>query len=206
MTHNLISKYASDDLVHGQAVIVTARWVLVLVGFFLLLVNPDPAALGLLQFQIMVLLMLAVANFYLWAQVLMRRPTLDVVVYGASLADLAVITAIIISEGGFEAGAYVFYFPALLAISVAFPTAMLHFFTGGAITAYASIGLMTATTTADWQVLVVRLLMLASVAVCGNLYWRIERGRRQAAVEAAQKTPLTPLPEIQALPAIGRAD
>ena len=37
------------------------------------------------------------------------------------------------------------------------------------------------------QVLITRLLTLAAVGVCGNVYWRVERDRRQSAQEAQEK-------------------
>ena len=186
----------SDDLTHGQIVILIARWILVLAGLLLTLLAPK--SLNVLRFQVMVLLILAVANFYLCAQVLMRRAILREVVYGASLADLGVITLIILSQGGFESNTYVFYFPALLAISVAFPTLMLFIFTGGVLAVYAFIGVISLNNfDGDLQILVIRLLMLAAVVVCGNQYWRMERDRRRA-VLTAQKPPAVALPETEA--------
>lgn len=169
----------STDLAEGQKVIVTARWILVLAGLILILLTPS--SLGAVRLQVLVLLGLSVANFYLCAQLFMRRPTLEPVMYAASLADLIVIALILISQDGFKSGTFVFFFPALLAISVAFPGPMLFVFTGGAVTIYSLIGLFTLPTTGDAQVLVIRLLMLVAVAVCGYQYSRIERHRRLAA-------------------------
>ena len=57
---------STDDLSHGQVVIVAARWILVLAGIFLALWNP--AAMGELRIQIVLILALAVGNFYLHAR------------------------------------------------------------------------------------------------------------------------------------------
>jgi hypothetical protein len=38
--------------------------------------------------------------------------------------------------------------------------------------------------TADFQTLLARSIMLAAVAVCGSLYWKIERDRRMATEKA----------------------
>ncbi len=170
------------DLAQGQTVIVTARWILVLAGLILILLNPGP--LGALRLQVLVLLGLAVANFYLCAQIFMRRPAMEPVIYVASLADLVVIALILISQQGFESGTFVFFFPAMLAISVAFPGPMLLLFTGGAVTMYAMIGLFTLPTLDDAQFLVIRLLMLVAVAMCGYKYSHIERNRRNAMLAA----------------------
>ena len=152
----------------------------------------DPDAIGELRTQIVLVLGLAVANFYLHAQVLMRRPVSAPLVFAASAADIAVISAIIIAQGGFESNLFVFYFPAILALSVAFRTQVTFTFAGAAIATYATIAAATFIGD-DPQVLITRLLMLAGVAVCGNVFWRIERDRRHAAVEPLEE----PKPRIR---------
>jgi hypothetical protein len=165
-------------------VIIAARWILALAGLLLALWNPG--SVGELRVQILVILILAVSNFYLHAQVLRRQPILDMVAYGASAADLAVVTLLVVANGGFESDLYIFYFPAILALSVAFPTVMTLAFAGGAIALYVPVALLSPGTASEsgLQALLVRVLMLAAVAVCGNTYWRIEGERRRAAAEA----------------------
>jgi hypothetical protein len=167
----------------------------VLVGLFVTLMNPGN--LNLMRFQIMCLLAMALANFYLCAQVLQRRPMLRPVMYGASLVDLVAITAICAFQGGFRSEVQAFYYPALLAISVAFSPLMLLVFTGGAMSAYALLCLVTLPTPdSDLVVLVIRLLLMAAVAVCGNCYWRLEHQHRAPAKRAsalpAETPPLAP--------------
>jgi hypothetical protein len=168
-----------DELAHGQIVCVAARWMLVGAGLVLALWNP--AALGPLRLQVLVLLMIAVANFYLHAQILRKRAAFAGVAYAASAADLAVITTLVLSQGGFDSNLWVFYFPAVLALSVAFPPALTALFTGATIGIY---GLICLSDTSAWnssdgvQVVFVRLLMIASVAVCGAIYRQVEAGRR----------------------------
>src|SRR5688500_8579007 len=113
---------AQDDLAHGQIVSVAARWILVGAGLLLAIWNP--AAIGPLRLQILVLLLIAVANFYLHAQILRKRAAFAGVAYAASAADLAVITTLVLTQGGYESNLWVFYFPAVLALSVAFPPAL----------------------------------------------------------------------------------
>jgi hypothetical protein len=185
MLNNLFqSDPTSDtDLVHGQMVILVARWILVLAGLFVTLMNPGN--LDLMRFQIMCLLAMALANFYLCAQVLQRRPMLRPVMYGASLVDLVAITAICAFQGGFRSEVQAFYYPALLAISVAFSPVMLFLFTGGAMSAYTLICLFTLPAPeSDPVVLVIRLLLMAAVAVCGNRYWQLEHPRQAPAKRA----------------------
>jgi hypothetical protein len=189
---------ASRDLVHGQIVIVTARWILVLTGLLLTMWNPGP--IGELRIQIMVILLLAIANFYLQAQLLMRRPALDQVVYAASAADLTVITILIMNGGGFDSGLYIFYFPAILAFSIAFPTIYTWLYAASTMAIYALISLFTLDVgVSDLQIILARLLMIAAVAFCGNLYWRIEKGRREEAV-AAQTELMTQMRTRQTAP------
>jgi hypothetical protein len=189
----------SKELAYGQIVIVTMRWSLVLAGLLLTLWNPDP--LGKLRVQIIVILMLAIANFYLQAQLLMRRPVIDQIVYSASAADLAVITVLILNGGGYDSGLYVFYFPAILAFSVAFSTQMTTLYVAVVLFFYALISLFTPGVSEDQiQIILSRLIMIAAVAFCGNLFWRIERDRRQEA-KKAQRELMTEIRRRQAAPA-----
>lgn len=189
MTQKTTRDGTLDDLAHGQVVLVTARWILVATALLLTLWNPS--LIGQLRLQVVVMLMLAFANFYLNLELFKRRRTLEGLVYGASAADLAVITLYVLSQGIFKSPAYIFYFPALLALSVAFPTALTLVYAGSAIGFYGLVALANLASTADGEIatadlqaLVARLLMLAAVAFCGNLYRRIETNRRRAATQA----------------------
>ncbi len=166
------------DLAYGQHVIVTARWILVTAGLLLALWLPESVAE--LRIKIPVILLLAVGNFYLHAQLLRKRPVIDTFVYAASAFDLVVVTLIIASEGGAASDLYIFYFPAILGLSLAFPTVLTLGYTAIVIAAYAFIFLASGGTT-QLEVLITRVVMFASIAACGNLYWRTERDRRTAA-------------------------
>ena len=174
---------ALKDLAHVQMVIIAARWVLIAAGFGLAIVKPEDGAINELRLLIVVILGLAVANFYLHTQVLMKKPVLAPVVYAASIADLVAISLIVMAKGGGLAPHYVFYFPAILAFTVAFRAELTLAFAGSAILAY---GLISAGSidAVGAEVIVVRMLMMAAVAVCGSKYWGIERRRRAAAEEA----------------------
>src|SRR5688572_11694258 len=95
-----------EDLAHGQIVLVTARWILVATALFLILWNPEP--ISQLRIQVAVLLLLAFGNFYLNLELFKRRRTLTTVVYGASAADLAIITLFVLLQGGYESEAFAF--------------------------------------------------------------------------------------------------
>ena len=178
------SKDGSDDLQYGQMVIIAARWILVASGLMLALWLPGDIVD--LRVQIVVILGLAVANLYLHTQVLMKRPVLAPFVYLASLADLTAISMIIVAQGGFASQLYVFYFPAILAFSVAFSTEMTLAYAGATIAAYGLIAFATFTGNSP-EVIAVRLLMLGAVAICGNVYWRNERQRRGEAEAVRQE-------------------
>ena len=180
---------SDDDLDHGQIVIITTRWILVVAGLLFALWNPAPIAQ--LRVQIAGVLALAALNFYLHAQVLMRRPVSSRTVYAASVADVCIITLLILMQRGFASQLYVFYLPAIVAFSVAFRPATTFAFAAGTIALYTivSVGSLIGTPAplaeGDVQVLVARLLMMAAVAACGGLYRQIEGDRRGAAARGA---------------------
>jgi hypothetical protein len=177
----------AEELTHGQHVIVAARWILVGAGLLLALWNPE--AMPELRVQIAMILGLAMANFFLHSRLLMGKPVPPAVAYGATAVDIAVISVLVIADGGLASGLYVFYFPALLALSVAFRTEVTAVFAASAIGIYGVVGLPGVVVAEDGAALVTRMLMLAAVAVCGNVYWRVERDRRSAAAEELEATP-----------------
>lgn len=187
---------ADSDLSHGQIVIVAARWVLVAAGLGLAMWNP--VGIGPLRLQVLVLLLIAVGNFFLHAQLLRRRIALEPIAYAASAADLAIITILVASQEGFKSELFVFYFPAILALSVAFRPAITAMYTGSTLGLYALIGFGTMaedTQSKDAQTLVVRLVMIAGVAICGGLYQKLERDRRgDSAVHVHSPGPKPMLP------------
>src|SRR5689334_22217122 len=99
---------AQSDLDHGQVVIIAARWILIAVGLFLLL---------------------GLGNFFMHAQLLKRRPVARPSALAASAIDVLVISALVASQGA-GSQVYVLYFPALLALSVAFEPAVTMVYTG----------------------------------------------------------------------------
>ena len=171
----------AHNLMDGQGILVTARWILVGAGLLLALWNPD--ALGELKVEIGLILALAVANFFLHVQMLREQPPQKWVAYLASGADIGAITAIVFVSGGAESGLYTFYFPALIAIAVAFPVGASLVLSAGAIGLY---GLVSAAGMggSDDPLLVVRLVMMVAVVVCGVVYRNIERERRREAGES----------------------
>ncbi len=171
----------SGELFFGQQVIVWARWILIGAGLVLSFWNPP--ALWMLEIQLATVIALAFGNFYLHLQLLRGRQTIDVVVWGASLGDLAVVTALVMVLGGFSAPVFIFYFAAVLGFSVAFPTQLTALYTAGTMVIYAMVCAAT-TGPENFSVIFTRALMIATVAVCGNLFHRNESHRRAEAIRA----------------------
>ena len=112
----------SEDLAYGQTVLVWARWILI--GTGLLLSFWSPKDLMTLQVQLAAIIAHAYGNFYQHVQLLRGHPALDNVVYAASLADITVVTALVLVQNGYPSPVFIFYFAAIVGISVAFPTWM----------------------------------------------------------------------------------
>lgn len=175
-----VSGATSENLFYGQAVIVWARWILIATG--LVLSFWEPASLGLLQIQLAAIITLAFGNFYLHVQLLRGRPAIDRVVYAASAADLAVVTTLVISQNGYSSPVFVFYFAAVLGLSVAFPTVLTALYTSAVVVVYGIVCLSTADST-EYPAVFTRLLMIAAIALCGALFARSESHRRAEALQ-----------------------
>jgi hypothetical protein len=170
------------DLLYGQPVIVTARWIFVVSALILAFWNAE--TVESLKLQVLVIFLLAVENFYVHAQLLTGKPVKSLVVYLSSAADLLLISILILFQGGFNSSLYVFYFPAIAALSVAFSTQRTAEYTAGAISAYATVCLMGG---GDILITISRALMIGAVAFCGNRYWQIERARRREAATTREE-------------------
>ena len=169
----------SEDLAYGQTVLVWARWILI--GTGLLLSFWTPKDLTTLQVQLAAIIALAFGNFYLHVQLLRGHPALDNVIYAASLADITVVTALVLVQGGFASPVFIFYVAAIVGISVAFPTWMTVGYTALVVGVYGIICLVTAPFE-DLPAVFTRLLMIAAVALCGNVFARSEAKRRADAL------------------------
>jgi hypothetical protein len=169
----------SEDLAYGQTVLVWARWILI--GTGLLLSFWSPKDLTTLQVQLAAIIALAFGNFYLHVQLLRGHPALDYVVYAASVADITVVTALVLVQNGYPSPVFIFYFAAIVGISVAFPTWVTAGYTAIVVGVYGMICLATAPVE-DLPAVFTRLLMIAAVAVCGNVFARSEAKRRADAI------------------------
>jgi hypothetical protein len=177
----------SEDLFYGQAVIVWARWILIATG--LVLSFWDPTSLSILQIQLAAIIALAFGNFYLHVQLLRGHPAIDRVVYAASAADLVVVTTLVIAQGGYSSPVFVFYFAAVLGLSVAFPAILTALYASAVVVVYGIVCLVTSDgSVSELSAVFTRLLMIAAIAVCGALFARSESHRRADAIRMQEGT------------------
>jgi hypothetical protein len=182
---SFIGTVRSEDLAHGQTVLVWARWILI--GTGLVLSFWSPTDLHILQVQLAAIIALAFGNFYLHVQLLRGHPAIDNVVYAASVGDLVVVTSLVLVQQGYPSPVFVFYFAAVVGISVAFPTVLTAGYTAIVIGVYGVICLATAPAD-EYPAVFTRLLMVAAIAVCGNLFARSESHRRVEAIRAHEES------------------
>src|SRR5262249_52319903 len=136
-----------------------------------------PVSAGVLRTQVLLVLALAVGNFALQAQILRRRPTLAVVAYPASAADVLIVTALVIADAGPPPVSPGFSFPAIPAPPVASPLEVTALYVPAVVTAILGVA---AAHLADVDVptVLIRCVIVIGVALCGVLYARIEARRR----------------------------
>ncbi len=169
-----------ENINQGQIVVITARWILILIGWVLVLWLPEPTAAWQLRTAIVLLMAYSSMNFFLTVQWVNRSRLLADAVLVTSVVDLALVTTLVAVFG--TANVYVFYLPALLALSVTFPRVTTALCAGSIVVLYSLIALAKAgdyLDTAEAQSIFVRVIVLAAVAFCGSLYREIEADRRQ---------------------------
>ena len=165
---------SDQDLAYGQPVIVAVRWLMIISGLVLAIWNVNN--LQELRLSLDVIFLLAITNFYLQAQLLMKKQVIKPVVYASSAVDLILISFLVASQGGYNSSIYVYYLPAIAAFSVAFPRWLTGLYVAFLLVIYWIIASITADS--DQMIIIIRLMMIAAVAFCGSLYLAIERTRR----------------------------
>jgi hypothetical protein len=176
---NIADTWNEEDLTFGQPVIVAVRWIMIVSALILAVWNVE--SMQDLRLQIIAILLLAVTNFYLQAQLLMKRPLNKHIVYAASAVDIFLITILVMFQGGYWSSIYVFYLPAIAAFAVAFPRGLTALYTLIVLLLYGMTCFVTGNTHTD--VIIARLLMIVAVAFCGSLYLQLEHQRYTEAQE-----------------------
>ncbi len=181
-----LDEVLDDDLRAGLPVIIYARWVLVIAGLGLSLWNSADFVEA--QISVLIILILAVGNFFLQVEVNRERPIKKWIVYAASAVDIGAITGVLMLTNDFPSSTYVFFMPALLALSVTFSTSNTAKYTAAALIGYALISIAPINNmgggTVEATSLLIHVLILLSVPFCGNVFWRLERARRTQEINA----------------------
>lgn len=180
-----------EDVFFGQAVIVWARWAVIVAGIVLVLWTSTDVAL--LTRTMPFFLVLMAINFFFHGRYVMASPLNRTVVMVASIVDLVLITAIVVfwpNAAGFHNQFFVLYFPVVFAFALVFTRRIEVVYTVLACVAYVGACLLTATLNladgADMKTLVMRLIVIASMGFLGNYYFRIQRDRLAKAARSLQ--------------------
>src|SRR3712207_5667378 len=113
---------AAEDIFFGQAVMIWARWFVILAGAILTLWTADTIAEITVNTLFIVVLM--AMNFFLHGRYLTERPANQMLLVGVGLLDLLAITAIVAGwqdEVGLQSQFFVFYYPVVLAFAFVMP-------------------------------------------------------------------------------------
>lgn len=180
-----------DDYVFSQRIAVVLRWFLLVTWLALINYRPDLGTRTLWSLNGMGLA-LALLNGYLHWRIIKDRPIPGRYVIALSIFDLSIITAGIGLTTRFENNFFVFYYPALLGISLVFSSRRLSFTLVSLVAvSYAAITLVLQPgldfTLGQERVLLVRIATMFGVMAAGNLMTRIERTRRLQAVRAERE-------------------
>jgi hypothetical protein len=174
---------SDQDLAYGQPVIVAVRWLMIISGLVLAIWNVTD--LTELRLSLIAIFLLAITNFYLQAQLLMKKPVIKPVVYASSAVDLILISFLVASQGGYESSIYVYYLPAIAAFSVAFPRWLTGLYALSLVIVYWII--CSLTPGSEQMIVFIRMLMIIAVAFCGSLFLTIERSRRLEAIQDVEE-------------------
>jgi len=192
MTGDQLPGYAVfDDYVLSPRIAVVVRWFLLLTWFVLINYRPD------IDTKILWSLngtgtALALLNGYIHWRIIKDRPISARYVIALSVFDLSLITAGIGLTTRFENSFFVFYYPALLGLSLVFSSRRLSFTMVSLVAgvyAAISLGLQPGVNlqVSEEKILLARIATLFAVVAAANLMTRLERTRRLQAVKAERE-------------------
>lgn len=165
---------AQEDIFHGQIVCLLARWVVIAGAIFLALYQAT--SIGQMQRNLIPLLLLVAANFFLHARYMMGLPANGLLLQLASALDLAVITALVLAG---HPDFFVFYYPVTLAFALVFVRRVTLLFAGVAGVLCTLLFLPGLHWNGDEETLAIRLVTLVGSALLATMYWRLQRDRRR---------------------------
>ena len=187
MRHQPIPAFAIfDDYRPTVAIAVAVRWLLV--SAFLAMVNyrGDHTSTWMIFNGLGVGMVLA--NGFMTWRLLAHRPITWHYALGIGLLDLAVITVALYVSNGLQNGSYVFYYPALLGLSLMFPRRASFSILAVVIALYVGMALTVSPTLStdlhQEKLLFVRVVTMVGIVATGILLAGWERGQRREAVAA----------------------
>jgi hypothetical protein len=177
----------AEDLYHGQVVISWARWFVI--GAAVVLVIWTTTDVDKLVVGILPVIALMAINFYLHGRHLAAKPANRALITLASLLDLAVITVVVLvwpDQQGLRSQFFIMYYPVVLAFAFVMPPRIAAVYTAAALAGYAGACFAADpdvfANTHAVELLVTRLITLGAMGGLGTYYWRVQRGRRHAAM------------------------
>lgn len=182
MTRN---QEATEDIFFGQIVLIWARWFVIMGAGIYALWSAN--TVGQLTVAILLIALMMGINFFVHGRYLMERPINQYLLLALSFADLAVITLILMAwpgQKGLASFLFVLYYPMLTAFAFVFRPEFTAVYTIITLTAYIIAclmgGLHFMADSSQVELLIMRLITLASMGGLGTYYWRIQRERRRA--------------------------
>jgi hypothetical protein len=179
-----LDQEAAEDIFFGQVVIVWARWFIIAGGAVITLLQAENTA-ELTSSTIFVVALMGI-NFFVHGRYIMERPANRILLIALSVLDLAIVTGIIVAlqgQNGLASPYFVFLYPIVVAFAFVFTPRMSTFFTAVALAAYTYASFAgdpeLLNNSVDLEILVVRLITLASMGGLATFFWRIQRNRRR---------------------------
>ena len=175
---------AAEDIFFGQLVLIWARWFIIVGAALLLLLTSDTVD-ELIVATIFVVVLMGI-NFFIHGRYMLERPANRVLLSIMSILDVVVVTLVVSAWGdqsGLNSPYFIFYFPVVLAFAFVFEPRQSIVFTllaSGAyfgVAIYLDAGILT--NSLELEILVTRIIALASVGGLATYYWRIQRNRRR---------------------------
>lgn len=175
---------AAEDIFFGQVVIVWARWFIIIAGMILILWTSS--SVNELTKATLLIVPLIGINFFVHGRYLMEKPANKLLLIGLSLVDLALVTIILLTwteQTGLQSNFFVFYYPMVMAFAFVFRPSMTVGYTAVALISYALVCIIVEPSllinAAALEVLIIRLITLASMGGLATTYWRIQRKQRR---------------------------
>ncbi len=183
-----LNQETAEDIFFGQAVIIWARWFLIAAATALVLTSFDDQA-TLIKGTLPIVGLMAM-NFYLHGRRLAERPANPQLITLASVLDVAVISVVVATglgsgQPGIESAFFVAYYPVVLAFAFVMQPRATLAFTALVLGAYAGasvLGSAGSMSSMELESFAARLVTLAAMGGLGTYFWRIQRGRRHAAI------------------------